>query len=273
MKRQMIGLSVLVLTLVWSSQQVAAASLFANQRSGDGCCDFGQISPTDASVSGFTNAANSGLTGMAYDSNNDILYGITNASPQPLYTVNQTSGALTLIANTNLFDPVGLAFDDLTGTLWASGNGNVGQGIDGKYYKLNTTTGVPTLTLNAGMERVDALAFGNGKLYVLPEPGSGPIMVVNQTTGDATSIGSALPNLASWQALAFDRDTDLLYAGACCGPPALYSVDPDTGSTLHVGDVGSFERVQALAPSVRVPEPATVSLLGMGALGLMRRRR
>ena len=101
---------------------------------------------------------------LAFDPIGNLLYGvyqpgIDNNTAGALYQINPASGAVTAIGNVNLGNaannakldatqPLGSAFFDLAGNLYAYGNGPAVQtATSGKFYRISKTTGVAT-TLN-----------------------------------------------------------------------------------------------------------------------------
>jgi len=276
-----VKLMVLSVLVVTAASDAMGTPLFSNQRSGNGCggaaveCTSFQIDDQTAATSNVNTQANVGMAGLAYDANNDILYGIKNGANSELFTIDQASGASTSIGNTGINDAVGLAYDNANNTLWTSTNGSGGTGGIGQFHTLNVADGSALSNIAGFQERLDGLAYGNGNLYAQQETGTGTIFVVNQTTGAGTAIANqALPNTGSWQGLAFQNG--MLYAADCCagGNGELWSVDPTTGATASVGSNDTF-RLQSLASTV--PEPTTLVLLGLGAIGMglygRRRRR
>ena len=254
MKMHVISMVVGVAVLAGASN-AQAVPLFSNQRSGQPCCNFFQIDNETAATSNVNSQANSGMAGLAYDVTDDILYGVRNSGNSELFTINQAIGTEIKIGDTGIFDIVGLAYDNATRTLWASTNGTGGGagagGTDGLFYRLDPTDASTLFSVTGFQERLDGLAYGNGNLYVQQESTTGTIFVVDQTLGTGTAIPNQnLPNTASWQGLAFESETGLLYAADCCagGNGQLWSVDPNTGATALVGASDTF-RLQSLAPS------------------------
>jgi hypothetical protein len=120
---------------------------------------------------GFTNAFISGLT---FDSNHNILYGVSHNN---LYTVNTTTGAATLVGAMGFTnDYVGIAYDNATNTLYLNTGTDPFHTLinNDSLYTLNTTTGAATLVgsnatiFPGGSSGIDGIAFQANT----PEPAS-----------------------------------------------------------------------------------------------------
>ena len=67
-----------------------------------------------------TYATGDGINGMAYDSRNDVLYGISENSR--LYSINTSTGAATLIGTTGILNSRGMAYDVLSDRIYVLSN-------------------------------------------------------------------------------------------------------------------------------------------------------
>ncbi|HEY6990482.1 MAG TPA: hypothetical protein VH369_18955, partial [Bryobacteraceae bacterium] len=105
---------------------------------------------------------------------------------------------------------------------------------------------------------------GTGTLFGT-DANAGHLLRLNPTTGAATlvgSIGFAAP------ALAIDPATGIVYVGRGAGFPALYSVNPDNGTAILVGDTGlGFAAIGSLEFSSSGALYAAVNLAGDGGTG------
>lgn len=102
--------------------------------------------------------------GMAYDDRNGILYAI-NYSDASLYTVDIHTGQATRIGATGVAcDVVGLAYDEITRTLYMT-EGDVTNSL----YRLDVTTGEATLVGELGYRMLDGLAW-------IPSPSTGALL-------------------------------------------------------------------------------------------------
>lgn len=236
------------------------------------------------------------------------LYGTTYAgTPQSnLFSVNQTTGALTLIGNTgkNIGDLTsidnGLVGIDLTSntlysidtsTAAASGGvaitgstgvitsiawdpvsrvlyGNTTSGFGGgdALYRIDTGTGAATFVGALGVTDIYALGFGQDGT-LFGVSNAGSLLSINTGTGAATSIGS------TGFGLTFDiaaRPEDNTLFGATSSAYSLLTLDKSTGSGAVVGSYGVAANVAGLAfvgEGGAVPEPTTWALM-IGGFGL-----
>jgi hypothetical protein len=165
------------------------------------------------------------VSGLAF--NGGTLYAVSNTPTPSLYTVNTTTGVLTLDAaitgtsggagfiasapgggtvyflnNMNLYtvSPSGaatLVHSELTflGTGTYSLNfgpdGNLYESYNGSLYRINQSTGVGTLVGSyGGGVQLGTLFEANGSLYGLS---TGTVYTINLTTGTATATGNTTP--------------------------------------------------------------------------------
>jgi hypothetical protein len=106
----------------------------------------------------------SGLDALAFDSS-DALYALGQDNGN-LYTVNQSTAALTLVGPTGVVDGRLGGLDFIGSILYA--------GFDsGNLYSVDKTTGLATLIGNTGFDRISGLAsLDSDAPNAVPEPGS-----------------------------------------------------------------------------------------------------
>lgn len=117
-----------------------------------------------------------------------VLYGISQSNPAQgstpttrLYTIDQTTGAVTLVGDTGLsgFGLGGVAFD-ASGNLYAALSTTVSPSF---LYKIDASTGAATLIGNIGFNSVCGLAIQLPPAPPSPPPVPPPAPVIPPTTG------------------------------------------------------------------------------------------
>lgn len=147
---------------------------------------------------------------------------------------------------------------------------------------VNTDTGSTTLIgdikilteINeADFTIIEAMAFApTGTLYAVGSPISGPsdhLYTLDPLTGILDLIGQ-LDGVTDIDTLTFGPDGFLYGVDSLAGTLAeLYRISPTDVSVINLGAFGLNEVNGLFA----IPEPATLSLLALGALALTRRRK
>jgi MYXO-CTERM domain-containing protein len=162
--------------------------------------------------------------------------------------------------------PRGFDFDP-AGTLYG-----VFAGMD--LCTIDRATGVCTTVVTlTGAAHVEALSFApDGTLYATGsatgDATAEELYEVNLLSGALTLVGhTGLPDV---DALTLGPSGMLFGTDSVAGISAdLYGIDPNTGAGIVLGNTGVVE-VNGLCA---IPEPGTLTLLALGALTLLRRRR
>jgi hypothetical protein len=174
-------------------------------------------------------------TGLSVDPTDDSLYLSTGTS---LYTLNPGDGATALVGNFSGMTPGGLTI----GTV------------------------------------IDIAIDNSGQMYA-HDISTDSLWSVNKATGAATFVGGSglAGNFA--QGMDFDPTSNLLYAAIyVSGGTGSYGTwNTSTGAFNQILPLGSFPdpagaNGRELEMAIRVPEPASASLLALAGLMLLRRR-
>lgn len=241
------------------SQPGAKSKLYALDRSTGAGTEIGFYVPSVES-----------MNGLAYDAVHDVMYGISPARDR-LYRICPTTADVTPIGSSGdlgFGNANGLAYDPVHEVLYGSDN------TTNSLFTIDTTTGRGCLVaqIGGGFSNVEGLGFDSrtGTLYGLADGRDGEevfyygqIVVIDPATAYATALGDELPSERIWRGLTFDPETGGLIA---CGGSGLYRIDVSTGAATFIGGV----YVQGLAV---IPEPATLALLAVGAVGMWLRHR
>lgn len=209
------------------------------------------------------------LSGLAYDSNHDLLYGIAPCTDN-IYRVDRFTAEATMIGAPGALgygNPNGLAYDPVNDILYGTDNNT------NALFTVDPQTGAPheIAIMHGGFTEIEGLGFNaaTGTLYGITQL-QRRIVTIETSDGRVAEISDELPDLI-WRGLDYDSERRLLYAGAVdiWGDSQLYSFDPENGSLVFVGETVGASSVQGLA---FVPEPST-ALLCLAATAIFGARR
>ena len=230
---------------------------------------------TGAKTSIGTVTANAGTTGgLAYDRLNNIMY-VTSTSLDSLFTLDLATGAATLVGAYG--DPLivmhGLEYDDSTGQLYGLSSHNTGT-----FYGINKTSGSATMIGTVtGTLSFQNLGYNSDTdvMYMTSGGRTGGATDVfhsiNRTTGAVTDIGPLGAGSTNPNGLAYNFDNDTMYM-VDNSADNLYTINLATGAATLVGAMGAGNLL-GLAYVNPVPEPATLAVLGMGVVAILKRRK
>jgi hypothetical protein len=222
-----------------------------------------------------------GVSALAFQPGTGVLYGATTplspTAPRSLVTIDPATGLVSRIGPFGAgMNGMTLAFDPTSGVLFGCGTNTP------DLYRINPATGAATLVGPSGLGDTvgGALAADEaGTLYGAPTGASDPLRMFDEMTGGTTIVadlhGAPIPDGAI-KAMTFDSDGALFGTNTNRIPASatvfLVTIDPVTGQVSTIGR--SADNLAALAfQPVAVPEPASLALFGLGALGLVAFRR
>jgi hypothetical protein len=212
-----------------------------------------------------------GAGGTLYGGEGNLNFNLDTISPSGMTT---RFGSVT--APSNSFGFTGLASAGVAGfyAIYQTGSlpGPFSATLEHISADGNSSSVVGTLSSSFWSFNSGNLAFGpNGKLYfnVWPTPSDvATLYEVNTTTGAATAVGSGL---GTTDPLALVSVGSTLYGIDTFVPstPSIFTIRTTTGVATAIGTVSGLPTGYTLDTMASVPEPATITLLGTGALALL----
>jgi hypothetical protein len=230
-----------------------------------------EIDRDDASVTEIGVHGVCTMSGLAYDSNNDVLYGIAPCTDN-VYRVDRVTAEATMIGAPGALgygNPNGLAYDPVSDVLYGTDNNT------NALFTVDTQTGAAheIAIMHGGFTEIEGLGFdaAAGILYGITQL-QRRIVTIDTGDGRVAETSGELPDLI-WRGLDYDSERRLLYASAVdiWGDSKLYSFDPESAQLAFVGETVGASSVQGLG---FVPEPSSAVLwiLAGTTLGARRRR-
>ena len=228
------------------------------------------INPTTFAVTtiGSTGVGTGDFGDLTYDSANGQLYWAAGRGNDNLYTLNQSTGAATLVGTHGIDDLFALAYDSANGKLYAESSvGNV--------YTIDSTTAAATLIGSNSVYPGGFAYRADTNQLILLSAGGGAFYTVDTTTGAATQLNAGV---------GFVNDNGITYDPT----RNAYWVD-DWSDNLYKYDATTFSRTTPLTTTfpmdgivymngaATIPEPSTLVLSSVGAallgLGYLRSRK
>lgn len=260
----------LLLALTFSTQALGARLIGMNDDNGE----FYEINPVNGSATflGQDTLASVSLSGLAYDTANDLLWvsDTCGASCYGIGWVDLETWQITEIGGfTNTSNIHSIAYDTSRDILF-------GWDTEAdQLVSISRTTGNETYLGSSGGPGIVGLTYdpvGDRLLGVSRDDET--LYEVDPVTYAVTSVGALGEDPGTQFGLAWDPDTDRLYLSSGSGP--FYEVNPATGAATLLGDNGELIGALAFIPGAvsTVPVPVSngiwllISMLLLGGLGL-----
>ncbi|MCF6238821.1 MAG: hypothetical protein L3J79_08435 [Candidatus Marinimicrobia bacterium] len=204
-----------------------------------------------------------GVVGMAYDGASDTLYGASYTSGL-LFTIDPTAGRT--IAIGRIGNGIsGMTYDNTSGYLFGV------DGVADTLIRIDPSTGQTTTVGSMGYAGIFGIAIdtATNRMYAV-DNFVDKFLIIDMSTGQASTIAELDMKVGG---ITFDPTTGMLLAvNTNASGDLLYSIDPMSGQTTLIGDVG-YSYIQGLAFAIPAPGiPAFVFVLSMGVLRRKRSR-
>ncbi len=259
-------------------QAAQAAELFA----GDGGPQNLYTVPIAGGAATSTTGVGIPTGGLAHDIASGTLYGIDGkANASSLHSYDRTTGQSTNIGNTTADWLGGAAFDNVTGKLWGGGTVPAfmwasGSVPEAKLHELDPSNAAILSTVDVIGHRIEGLAANGGTVWGISE--AAYVYEINTSDGSFSNVIDLVPGEprgnnsppSGGATLGGAYQAGFIYATDCCESDTLYRVKVSSGGVSSVSLTG-FDNLFGLAPTV--PEPASLALLTLGGLLMLRRRR
>ncbi|MGB4099493.1 MAG: hypothetical protein WBM02_08810 [bacterium] len=155
-----------------------------------------RFDPTDLGLVTFLRTIDIYFTGATWA---DGKWYAANFDPPELYTVNPENGGVTFIADTDLWFPVGLAYDELNDILYGAN--------EYVLYTINRVTGATKSVCSFEKFWAQGIAYGDGVLYALSVSS---LYTVNVDNGEVTLLGpTGISGIA--HGLVYDKNQGRLF--------------------------------------------------------------
>jgi hypothetical protein len=236
----------------------------------------GTLSTSTLSVTNLFSTLSGGSTFSMQDiafGPSNVLYGVDGNNQ--LYSINTSNGAATMVGSPNSIGRVIFGMGYSNGSVYA-GAGNQLYSVNlgaGTYMALPNPIGLPGGAIVAGDVQVGA----DGVTYLTDTDGD--LVSVNLSTGVGTVVGTnsfyasdqilGLALGSSGTLWGLTEDGELLTINPALGNGFVQAVD----GTIDYPNGGPIFFFGATAANLATPEPATMTLLGIGTAGLLGYRR
>jgi len=214
-----------------------------------------------------TVSSNAGTTAGLAVGANGVVY-VSSSGNDSLYTLDLATGNATLVGayGDSAIVMHGLEYVAATGKMYGMSSHNNGL------YDINVSTGAATLIGTTGLTSFSNLGWNSDtSTMYMTNSGADSFYTIDLNSGSATLI-SSLGGPTNPNGLAYNSANGMLYM-VDNSTDNLYTIDMGTGIANLIGSTGTGNLLGLAYIADPIPEPATMAVLGLGALAALRRRR
>ncbi len=241
--------------------------------------NFYSISTTDGSLQLIGDTDINGIGGLEYNPKDGFVYGFTTGSTSASnlyrFSISPNLDAVT----SELIGPLGLA--TFEGGLVFSPSGDaiaINGGITiPALLSMDLTTGDATvIQMLADRHDFAGLGWRSDGLLIGLDSTSNSLMTIDPVTAAVSTLEAVGPTIGSIGGMALGSNIGyFVTAGPLAtnaGSNSLYSFDPFTGDQVFIANYENQIFGSGFSGLTFVPEPATLALLSVGGIALLRRR-
>lgn len=272
--KRLIVISVVLWLFVWANNNAWGISTLYMVQDGQGQGDL-LLKYESGNLTTVGNIGFNDVRGLAYDATSGKLFGVSRWS-DCLITINQGTGAGTAVGG-NPYLPEGSNTAEISaridGTLFGTGHLYDETAVD-TLLSVDKATGIATPISIGGFEPENSmagLAFDHHTGTLYGSSYGGELYTIDQSSGAATLLGYITDTIGNAARIAFDQADGILYGITTSNQ--LVTIDLPSLVGTEVAQFPTSPQIYAIDFESQVPEPATICLLGLGALSLLRSRK
>ncbi|MBU0718478.1 MAG: DUF4394 domain-containing protein [Planctomycetes bacterium] len=233
-----------------------------------------EVSTTDASLTLIGNTGVAALGALDY-ANDGYLYGLTTGLSAALYRIDPADASSTLVGLVGAYMFEGGLAITPEGFAYAVNGGDTG---DARIFTIDLATGAGTEVGPLGDRRdVDGLGLRDDGMLIGLDRVNNELITINPVTRSTAAIASVEPIIGMIGGMALGEGYAYFSTAGpgsfAPGSNELYEFDPYTGTHTLIGNFNATVIGEGISGIAVIPEPASMALLVLGGLSLLRRRK